>query len=83
MVMVVAALSLACRIAAMIAAASAARFRFATWREAGRSQLQWTIGPLLGALVFAPLGLLIAIGYFARVRPVLRELGRRDLPKSF
>jgi integral membrane sensor domain MASE1 len=82
-VMVIAGLNLACRVAAMFAAASAARFRFALWREAGRSQMQWMIGPLLGALVFAPLGLAVAIGYVARVRPELQELALRDLPKSF
>ncbi len=82
-VMTFAALNLACRVAAMLAAASAARFRFAIWREAGRSQMQWMIGPLLGALVFAPIGLVVAIGYAARVRPGLRDVARKERPEAF
>lgn len=82
-VIVIGALNLACRVAAMFAAASAARFRFVVWREAGRSQMQWMIGPLLGALVFAPIGLLVAIGYAVRVRPELRDRALQGSPKSF
>lgn len=41
MVMILAALNLACRVAAMFAAISAARFRFAVWRH-GVVLVVWT-----------------------------------------